>query len=102
MPVKSKKLASKLTDDQVKFWAANTNLDSDQIQQWYAEFEKEAQKNDKLDKKTFVKFFQQLKHKTRDSDDFLNLTFDAFDADHSGLIGKQYKSKIYKVIGLKY
>ena len=65
----------KLTEDQIKFWMANTNLSREDLLQWYTSFCDFASKNKKLDKENFFKFFQQLSHAKRDSETFYQLAF---------------------------
>ncbi|CAF0779606.1 unnamed protein product [Brachionus calyciflorus] len=75
-----------LTEEQIKFWLANTELTREQLIQWYTDFNDFAHKNQKLDKENFVNFFKKLHHKKKDGESFYRLAFDTFDKDESGFI----------------
>lgn len=64
-----------LTEEQIKFWLANTSLNREQLLNWYANFQDFASKNKRLDKENFFKFFEQLHHAKRDSESFYQLAF---------------------------
>ena len=69
-----KGIPSTLTDEQIKFWLANSSLTREKLQEWYASFVDHANKNQQMDKEQFVKFFTQLQGK-QDSDTFSKLAF---------------------------
>ena len=76
---KTKPLSPTLSNDQMKFWLANTKLTEEQVNQWYKEFRECSKTNDKLDKKNFVEFFKKLQHKNSTSDEFTELMFSSKD-----------------------
>lgn len=71
----TKKVSETLTEDQIKFWLANTSLTREQLLEWYKNFHDHSQKNKSLDKASFVKFFNELHHSKKDADSFYNLIF---------------------------
>ena len=71
----SKKLSEILTEDQIKFWLANSNLTRENLLEWYESFKKISTSNERLSKENFVKFYEKLQHTKSDSDTFLHLTF---------------------------
>jgi len=119
-----KPLAKSLSDEQMKFWVANTSLTEEQIQQWYVEFQEHSQKNQKLDQENFIKFFEKLKHKsksTKTSTEVFKILFKgniispknliscndlisyalyvAFDSDNSGYVDFQEFLVAFNIIG---
>ena len=70
-----KSVPSELTEDQIKFWLANTSLTRNELIEWYKEFHESSLKNKNLDKASFVKFFEKLKHTSSQADDFYSLAF---------------------------
>lgn len=52
-----------LTEDQIKFWLANTTITREQILEWYSDFEAYSKSNKNLDEENFIKFFEKLKCK---------------------------------------
>lgn len=71
----SKSIPKCLTEDQIKYWLANTDLSKDELIAWYASFYEHACKNAKLDKENFSKFFTKLHHKKNDAETFYKLAF---------------------------
>ena len=80
-------MPKELTEEQIKFWLANTSLTRDQLLSWYKSFFEFSLANDKLDQENFVKFFDKLQHKGTNAQAFYKLAFKAFDKDNSGAIG---------------
>ena len=83
----AKSMPKELTEEQIKFWLANTSLTRDQLISWYKSFVEFSLTNDKLDQDNFVKFFDKLQHKGTNAKAFYKLAFKAFDKDNSGAIG---------------
>ena len=68
-------MPKELTEEQMKFWLANTNLNKEQLNEWYKSFIEFAQKNEKLDKENFIKFFEKLHHTGKNAESFYELAF---------------------------
>lgn len=81
------KVPKALSEDQIKFWLANTSLTRDELLKWYESFEKESNEKSKLDKDSFKKTITSLKIKGNDPV-LGDCLFSAFDQDDSGTIGK--------------
>jgi len=64
-----------LTEDQLKFWLAHSNLTREQLLEWYAKFVENSNKNQQMDKEQFVKYFGQLDSKKGNPEDFAKLAF---------------------------
>lgn len=71
----SKPLPKDLGEDQIKFWLANTKLTREELLKWYAQYRDFADKNKKLDRENFFKFFEQLSHVNKDAETFYKLAF---------------------------
>ena len=69
-----KEVPAALTEDQLKFWLANSHLTRDQLKSWYASFYEFSNKNQNMNKEQFVNLFSQLQGK-HDGDEFLKLAF---------------------------
>lgn len=72
---KTKPLPPVLSNDQMKFWLANTDLTEEDVNQWYKDFRECSKTNDKLDKANFVAFFKKLKYTKSAGDEFTELMF---------------------------
>jgi hypothetical protein len=72
---KKPQISETLTEDQIKFWLANTSLTKEQLVEWYKSFHAHSLKSKTLDKENFVKFFNELHHSKKDADSFYNLMF---------------------------
>ena len=72
-----KNIPATLTEDQIKFWLANSSLTREKLIAWYDSFVKNSNKNQQMDKSQFVKFFAELESK-KDGDSFLTLAFKGF------------------------
>ena len=95
----SKKIPATLSEDQIQFWLANSSLTREQVVDWYKAFHEYSLKNAGLDKDSFVKFFGQLKHTGKETDDLYKLVFTAFDKDGSGTIDFQEFILSMSVVG---
>lgn len=82
----TKDIPKSLTEDQIAFWLANTDLSREELFKWYADFYEYAHRNSGLNIDDFIKFFCKLRHKKKNSEDFYKLAFHAFDRDNSGII----------------
>jgi hypothetical protein len=71
----NKKVSETLSEDQIKFWLANTSLTREQLLEWYKKFHAHSLTNQTLDKNNFVKFFNELHHSKKDAEGFYNLIF---------------------------
>ncbi len=70
-----KPLPKALTDEQINFWIANTELTKEEIMKWYASFEEFSTKNASLDKENFIKFFEKLKHSKKPAQELYEILF---------------------------
>ena len=71
----NKTMPKELTEEQIKFWLANTNLSREQLIDWYKSFVEFSQNNEKLDQDNFTKFFDKLQHKGQNAQNFYKLAF---------------------------
>ncbi len=71
----SKPLPRELSEDQIKFWLSNTSLTREELLKWYGQFKDFADKNKKLDRDNFFKFFEPLNHANKNAETFYKLAF---------------------------
>lgn len=75
-----------LKDEDIEFILANTDLNREQIVQWYNDFKKNCP-DSKLNRTQFTKFYKNfIPGDSTDEDRFCEYVFQAFDADNSGFI----------------
>ncbi len=63
-----------LTEDDIKMLIANTQFDRQQVLEWFDRFKVEC-KDGQLDKKAFIKFYQELLPNTGNSEQFAKYVF---------------------------
>jgi hypothetical protein len=91
----SKGLPKKLTEDQMKYWLANTNLSREELIEWYDSFLVEAQKTDKIDKEQFSKLIHKLNVKHKHTDSLNDYMF-------KGLYSKNSGSQKIKILTINF
>jgi Ca2+-binding EF-hand superfamily protein len=64
----SKGIPEKLSEDQIKYWMANTNLTREELLEWYASFFQDSEKIERIDKAHFTKLINRLNVKTHHTD----------------------------------
>jgi Ca2+-binding EF-hand superfamily protein len=75
-------LPKKLTDDQMKYWLANTNLTQQEMAEWYDSFVEQAQKTDKIDKDNFNKLIHKLNVKNKHTDSLNDYMFNGLRSNY--------------------
>jgi Ca2+-binding EF-hand superfamily protein len=75
-----------LTEDDIQFIMANTDLERDRIIAWHDDFRRKCP-NNRIDKAMFVSFYKNLIPGDHpDEDKFCEAVFEAFDSDANGYI----------------
>ena len=86
IPEKRDALKTELSNEDIDFIMANTELDKESILKWHADFKKNCPDN-KLDKPKFVKFYKNLiPGDSQDEASLCEYVFQAFDVDLNGTI----------------
>jgi Ca2+-binding EF-hand superfamily protein len=75
-----------LSEDDIQFIMANTDLERDRIVAWHDDFRRKCP-NNRIDKAMFVSFYKNLiPGEHPDEDKFCEAVFEAFDSDGNGYI----------------
>ena len=75
----SKQLPPKMTEDQIKYWIANTNLAREELIQWYDSFVGKSKRTDKLSKADFNDLVNKLNVKNTNSATLNEYIFEGID-----------------------